>query len=104
MTPPLSCSDPVNIYLGGLAVTGSVSFVRDWHATVQTVGLWGLLLTTGNWVRKTDDPAVRPPHCAGWLLMPWLRGIDTEVSRPMPFATWCACLYSQCVPAVWRAC
>ena len=57
------CSDPVNIYLGGLATVGGVAFVRDWHATLQTVGLWGLLLTTGNWARKTEDPGVGlEPH------------------------------------------
>ena len=32
--------------------------MRDWHATLQTVGLWGLLLSTGNWARTTRDPAV----------------------------------------------
>ena len=55
-----ACSDPVNIYLGVLAAVGSVSFVQDWHATLQTIGLWGLLLSTGNWARKTEDPGVRP--------------------------------------------
>ena len=57
-----ACSDPVNIYFGALAAAGGVSFVRDWHATLQTVGLWGLLLSTGNWARKTEDPGVGPPR------------------------------------------
>ena len=55
------CSDPVNIYFGALATLGGVSFVSDWHSTLQTVGLWGLLLTTARWALSTEDPAVRPP-------------------------------------------
>ena len=52
------CSDPINLVItGGLAV-GAVNTVRDWHNTLQVIGVFAPLLSTSLWYQGFDSPQV----------------------------------------------
>ncbi|KAK9806668.1 hypothetical protein WJX73_005984 [Symbiochloris irregularis] len=48
-------ADPLNIALTGILAAGAVNTVRDWHNTLQVIGVYGPAVSTGLWLRQFDS-------------------------------------------------
>ena len=48
--------------LTGIVAAGAINTVRDWHNTLQIIGVYGPLLSTSFWLRQFNSPQVGS-HC-----------------------------------------
>lgn len=53
-----ACSDPINLVITLILAAGVVNTARDWHNTLQILGVYGPVISTGLWYREFESPQV----------------------------------------------